>query len=77
MEQFNLTVRDLESRNSALKSQYIQLEHQNLQMVEERKKLKERLQAIEKLHQKTLEEKMQLEKALQYNASHQLLSYKV
>ena len=71
MEQLNLTVRSLESKNSALESQCIQLEHQNFQMVEERKKLKERLQGIETFNQKTMQEKMQ------YNANHQHLSHQV
>ena len=46
-------------------------------MVEERKKLEERLQAIETAYQKTMKEKMQLEKDLQYNGNHQHLSYQV
>ena len=45
-------------------------------MAGDRKKIEERLQAIEKDYQKTLQEKIQLEKDL-YDANHQLLSYKV
>ena len=77
MEQSNLTVRNLESRNSALESQCIQLEHQNIQVVEDRKELNKRLEETEELYQKTLQEKMQLEKDLQYNVNQQLLSHKV
>ena len=46
-------------------------------MVEDRKELKERLQEIEELYQKTLQEKIQLEKDLQYNSIQQFLSHKV
>ena len=76
MEEFNLTIKNLESRNRAIESQCKQLEHQNLQIADDRKKIDERLQAIENVYQKTLQEKIQLEKDL-YDANHQLLSYKV
>lgn len=56
-----------------LESQRIKLEQETLQMVEDKQKLKKEIQEYKELYQKTLREKKQLEKVVQYNANHQVM----